>query len=207
MRLMSEQEQLTKWNAGFVDGDGCIASGLKKTDRLDVGYKADVSCIVENCYVAGLMDSDGSINMSISESERTPTGYIQQPRCMIGQNHTKSPLLDKLATFAESVGVNYSIQHKSIDGKENDRFRFVVKSPVHVKQYLNALRPHLVVKKKQAEIMLEDIIPLMERDEHLHRRGFLKLMNHVDRMNAHKGGNRGKYNLEYFEDMWGMSLE
>lgn len=55
--------------------------------------------------------------------------------------------------------------------------------------------------------MLEEIIPRLKCGFGSNRRQFLEIIAWRDVMDSTKGGVRGKYNLDYFEDLWGIELE
>jgi hypothetical protein len=77
-----------------------------------------------------------------------------------------------------------------------------------VVKFLKIVLPFLIVKREQAKIFLRELIPLIEKyqiqGKH-HKRSrsrFLKMMKIVDRINSLKGGCRGKYNANYFRELW-----
>lgn len=204
--MVNKQKELAAWNAGFVDGDGCIANQIQTTDGANSNdFRTTPAVHITNSYHSGLLDAEGSLEMRIMDKGDS---YSLSPRCSIRQRQTDCPIVSKLTEFAESIDVEYSLTHREYDGENStDQFCFSIIGVNDVDKYLRSLEPHLVVKKEQAQIMLEDILPKLSRGEHKNRRGFLRVMKHVDRMNNLKGGQRGKYTLQYFEDLWGMSLE
>jgi len=206
LTMHKDQRQLAQWTAGFADADGMFMATIGRNPRKDIEYSMSPSFRVNHTYVGGFMDGDGFICATVQESSKQGN-YNMVP--IAGAEHKKNDaLLKRLMEFCDSIGVDPNVRDVKRE-RENlrDQFRFEVCGVEPVETFINAIRPHLVVKRAQAEIMVDDILPIMKRGEHNSRRGFLKMMKHVDRMNSHKGGNRGKYNLEYFEDLWGMTLD
>ena len=202
---MKKQAGLAAWNAGFMDGDGCISQAIMEKESGDCDYTTTPAVHITNNYHSGLFDAEGNIEMRVMNQDGD---FGVSPRCQIRQRITECPIVSKLTKFAESIGVDYSVNNRSYgDGESQDQFAFAINGVNDVDCYLRELEPYLVVKKEQAQIMIEDIIPRLKRKDHHNRRGFLRLMRDVDRMNSMKGGNRGKYDLEYFEDLWEMSLD
>lgn len=204
--MKNEQSDLSKWGAGFFDGDGSILAEVSESSTSKVGYSITPKCSVTNSYVGGLFDAEGCVSCSIAPNERSAVSYHAKPKCQITQREN-DPLLKKLENYLDSIDVDYSTYHREYDGNKSDNFTIEIRKRESIKIFLGDLMEDIVVKETQSNIMLNDIIPLLESGEHGTRRGFLKVMRHVDRMNSLKGGVRGKYNLEYFEDKWGMKLD
>lgn len=204
VRLMSEQQaDLTQWNAGFFDGEGHIAADIRGGDKPDISPRLTIG----HSYHGGLFDGEGSLSAKVRKNNSTTHGYSIAASSTI--KHTNyDAVLESLCGFAEHINIDYSVRHvEPRDGNHADQFSFRVSTRDNVRRYLSELKPHLVLKRKQAEIMLDEIIPALERGQHTDRRGFLRVMESIDRMNAMKGGDRGKYTVEYFEDKWGMELQ
>lgn len=200
------QQHLTEWLSGFVDGDGSIRTMVSKSDSTQNGYRIDPSCVITNRYVAGIFDSDGGVSGVVSQKDNSAVNHYINPRCRVTQS-VNTPLESKMKEWASNAGVEFTITHKKVE-KENysDYIVFEVRGKQNVRTFLELIKPHLVVKKRQANIMLSEILPRLSAQKHTSRRGFLETMKWVDRLNSHKGGSRGKYSVEYFEDEWNMTL-
>lgn len=200
------QSELAQWTAGMFDGDGSIRNGISHDETCKVDHSVTPSCSIASTYVAGIFDAEGSISAGVATKDSYSLGHETKTMCRI--NHRENnELLSRLSEFSDSIGIDYSVYHAEKDGKRGDVFEFKVQRREHVRQFLEELKPYLTVKRRQAEIMISDIIPLLDERAHSTRRGFLRLMYHVDRLNENKGGSRGKYTLEYFEDLWGMEYD
>lgn len=205
MNPNNNQSNLTEWTAGFFDGDGCLSMHVTKSESSKIGYETGPRVHVANSYVPGFFDAEGCINLGIKEHENSTIGYRVSPGAIVNHTDHQSPVKELLCEYADHLGIKYTIEDKDA---HNDRsspfFSFRVYELESIEEFVSTLYPHLVVKKPQAKILLEDIIPVMKRGEHTGRRGFLKVMHYKEKMDSMKGGTRGKYDLEYFEDMWGM---
>lgn len=206
---MSKQAQLNKWTAGFFDGDGSIVNGISDGGRGGAnGITYNPRCELSNTYPAGFFDAEGTLLTTVKESNNYDVGSSFLIQAQTTQTGPKIPGLEKLKLYCEQVDANYTLRHKE-KRKENhaDQWTITVSGVEAVEKFLSGLLPHLATKRPQAEIMLNDIIPLVKRKEHLNRRGFLRVMKHADKLNEFKGGKRGKYSLDYFEEKWGMELD
>ena len=202
------QRNLSEWTAGMFDGDGTIHSRVTTSESTNTGYRIDAACSLTNSYVAGLFDAEGTVSNVVAQRGNSAVNHHIDPRCRITQTENDS-LIEQLKAFCKSIGVQPNVYHNEQKDNENyaPTFQFDITGKDDVRTFLKSLETDLVVKRKQAEIMLGDILPLLESNAHGTRRGFLRVMSRVDALNSLKGGTRGKYNLEYFEDLWGMEYD
>lgn len=202
------QRHLSEWTAGMFDGDGTIQPRVTTSESTNTGYRIDPACSLTNSYVGGLFDAEGTVSGVVAQRDNSAVDHHPEPRCRI--THTENDaLLNRLEEYCEGVGVEPNVYHNTQqEGKGHAAtFQLDVTGKRDVRAFLESIKSHLIVKQIQARIMLNDIIPLLSSNTHSTKRGFLRVMYHVDRLNSHKGGTRGKYNLEYFEDLWGMEYD
>ena len=199
------QKELSEWSAGFFDGDGTLRVGIGKDERTG-DYRMQPNAKVHQAYVSGLFDAEGCIIPGMQTDGEYRTGHKIRPRVLIQQIQTENDPLAKLIAHAESIDVDYNIRTAYRDDRDYKFFNFTVSNRDDLRRYLVDLTPHLTVKRKQAEIMASEVVPRINRGANKTKRDFLKTMFWVDKMNSLKGGNRGKYTREYFEDLWGMEL-
>lgn len=205
---MNRQSDLEQWAAGFFDGDGSIQPHISKASDHNAGYSITPTCRIKHTYVSGLFDAEGSVAVEIRKQETSRIDYTAFPRCGISQSGEHSPILERLKEFCGSINIEYSVQHYEYDDdNKNSYFDFRIQHRDHVRQFLEVLKPYLVVKKEQANIMLTEILPMLSANKHHTKRGFLNVMRSVDKMNSLKGGTRGKYNYEYFSEKWNLSTD
>ena len=193
-----KDEYLAKWMAGFFDGEGMVRVKIIKRKRQRTGYEMTVRAEIEQKYVAGIFDAEGSIQTSISPSEYGDVSYNVGTRADIGLGEFPDTLQEVISEYCNTVNVDENYYDKN----GGDMIRMMITGRDDVYRFLEGIQPYSIIKQPQIEIMLNSIIPMMEEGMHLNKKGFLEMMEKVDEMNSYKGGNRGKYTLEYFEDEW-----
>lgn len=190
----------TKWMAGFFDGEGTIKGHVRDAPQNKIGYGVNPQCTLDHQYVGGLFDAEGCLKAGPLKTDNVKIGYSVFPQTVI--SNQDEGIMTLLREWSESIGVECKFYRNS-KGEYDDTFTFQIQRLDDVERFLEELYPHLVIKREQARILLEDIIPLVRNGAHLKKQGFLEVMHHIDRLNEGKGGNRGKYDLEYFEKEWG----
>lgn len=203
---LEEQARLSEWLAGFFDGDGNVGVAVSKVSSFTHGYQAQPKARIGHSYVGGLFDAEGCAELTICRREDS-ANYRARPKTRVRMTDSDR-LLSILENYAKEVGFTAGVYHQ--DGQKEgwaDQFIWDVNGVDDVERFLSSIREATVVKRPEISILLDRIIPLMKRGEHRNRRGFLKLMAWRDVMNGFKGAGRGEYNLAYFEELWGMSLE
>jgi len=197
-----DQADLSAYVAGATDGDGSIVSSVTESTKGTTHRKISPK-VTYAFYISGLLDSDGCINQCVRRNDRVGLGY--KTNCDVRVKIIQKGSQDVRQTFIkyfENLGVDYGEAKDEGRGNRYDRWRIYVSSISSVDTLLRELRPHLRIKKEQANIMIDEILPRLRKGVHHDKRGFLRVMAWRDAMNLYKGGNRGKYNLRYFEDEW-----
>lgn len=203
-----DQTKLGEWMAGFFDGDGIVTAAVSESQKPAIGYHVLPQAKIGHTYVGGLFDAEGSLYVHVTERADSDVGAFPQPTAKV-EMLENDPLIEKIEAYADSVGCGGNVYHvdRSDDDSRDDTFNWVATSFDDVERFLSGIRKDVVVKRTQIDIMLDEIIPLLRSGEHLHHRGFLKVMAWKDLMDTNKGGRRGKYNREYFEELWEMTLQ
>jgi len=206
------QETVTKrlrWLSGFFDSDGTIHLKVQKKEN---SYYINPAMKITQRgpeYIAGMVDGDGEISSLISQVDDHKMDYRIQPHFKVVQTgNSMWNVMKVLESFSERNNISYStreIKHGNDDW--NDGFSFTITEVESSIKFLNSINDYLVVKRKQANIMLNEILPRMKQEVHKNKQGFLEIMHWRDVMNSYKGGQRGKYNLEYFEDEWNIEID
>lgn len=192
------QKETGGWLAGFFDGEGTVRVKILKRERQRTGYEMTVRAELEQRYVAGIFDAEGSARVSISSSDYGDVPYNIGQRADMGLGEFPSSLKELVNRHCSEIDVEPSYYNEN----DGDVVRMVISGRESVKKFLLSVYPYSIIKREQIEIMVEEIIPRIEKGEHLHKPGFLELMEYVDKMNSLKGGNRGKYVRGYFVDEW-----
>lgn len=202
---MGKQAQISQYLAGLADGDASFEVPVERVDDCDLGYRTRTRVSYE-FYLGGLIDAEGSMGVYF------PTADNEIGHRAFASTHITMGAsgADSLQTRLEAMLDELNIQFHNYSGTSssgNETFRLQVAKLDSVRALLQHISPYLLLKRRQANVMLDRIIPLIEAGEHTNRRGFLKLAAWRDFLNLDKGGKRGKYNLEYFEEEWSMSLD
>lgn len=201
--MTEANEPPSVWMAGFFDGEGTARAKIIKRDRQRTGFEVIPMAEMEQIYVAGIFDAEGTIQTEIGKSDYGDVPFNIGTRADFYQSKFPSTLRGVVDTYCQSVDVEPSYYGKESYHEEgNSKIRMVVNGRESTYKFLNGIRDYCIVKKPQIDIMLGKIIPMMEEGKHLNKKGMIEMMRWVDEMNSYKGGNRGKYNQDYFKDLW-----
>lgn len=110
--------------------------------------KSDLS-EAEKAYFAGYLDGDGTINVGTWKNKKNKKGYgLHYDVSLISKNKNFIETLEKI------IGgkVNSFIYHDSRSKKEGYRLGFC--NQASALAFLKAIVPYLILKKKQAELMI-----------------------------------------------------
>lgn len=200
--VVNENEPLHGWLAGFIDGDGTVGMLIKQrpTDQYKVGFSMEPRMRIAQCRMAGYVDSDGVIAANIYESN-SRVGYHINPLASLTQRKGTG-IWWPVISYCEHWDINWRIETKERENSTVERFSVTGQS--NVRRFLWPIVEVMVVKRQQTKIMLDSIIPRLEDGVHHEKEGFIEVMEFVDQMNRHKGGRRGKYNADYFRELWGI---
>jgi hypothetical protein len=195
------QYDLSKWFAGFFDGEGCISMAITERAHLTVGYELRPVMKIAHEQVAGTLDAEGWVGMTIASCETMRVGYELRPGVKVTERE-HDRLMQALATYCTELGVTCNVRQLDRSDEPGTYYELTVAGQANTRRLLESIRDMVIVKREQVEIMLDEVIPRLERGVHHDRQGFVEVMGHVDRLNAHKGGSRGKYTQAYFAELW-----
>jgi len=154
-------------------------------------------------YVDGAFDWAGELHVSVQKRESYKIGYSLAFQAKLQKTDKRAVGL--VDDFCEQIGVTPNL---NINEREStDIYVLAITQREDSETFLEAVFPFLVVRHEQAEILLEDIFPKVAEKEHTTKRGFLDIMYHVDEFKeagSQRGSGRRKYDLDYFQDEWGM---
>ena len=202
---MSKCEKYAPYFAGFIDSDGAIYVNIQKPNPKYRNHKYKlVPKVIFSQYFAGVIDGDGSIKVCIKDRRRrrrkTKIGFEFQPMVTIKTDSSVLEIVNAFKRFCSCLGVKPFVSwHKTY-------VTFGVSGRESVKRLLKAVEPYLIIKKREADIMLKKIIPMMEQGKHLTKEGILEIMPYIDQMNKRGGNKRKKYTTNYFRMVFGSSL-
>lgn len=157
-------------------------------------------------YVAGFFDGEGNVSLQVCKHSSVNIGYKPQPVCGVTQRGDSEGLIEKYKTYCDSIGCNAGISKNDSNNKVDIR----VYGFGNVEVFLSSIIGHLTVKERQADIMLNQIVPAMKSGRHKNKVGFLEIMEMKERLDENKSesshSNR-KYNKGFFNEMWDVQQE
>ena len=195
--LRARNLPLVPYLAGLIDTDGGVYVGItKRKNRWDF-YPSVSICQ----YLAGMIDGDGSISVSIHRARDMKTRFWLEPKVQVSVEAIErfEHILEELCSRL-GVAVNFNYYKTSSGGIAFVATFYGMKN---VKNLLNLIHPFLIFKKKQASIMLREILPRFDEGKHLTKEGILEIMLFVDQLRSFHGkNNRLKYDTKYFRSLW-----
>lgn len=154
---------------------------------------------VDEAHIAGLIDAVGTITVKIRKSDEYKLGYTVEPRITFTRQKSEEALLGKLDAYCADHGVQYNLHEEQNRG----RYIFLVVHRASIDRFLRPLLPYLVTQHYEATLMVEEILPRLERNEHLTKFGFIEMMGLVDELREGMArSNTAKYDQDYFIEQW-----
>ena len=122
----------------------------------------------QKSYLAGFLDGDGSIYVRLKPNKSYQYGFQVSPYVIFFQSSKNRKSFESLCSL---VGFGYMRERK--DGI----LEFTVGRKNDIKQFLSMVKPYVILKKKQVDLM--EVI--LERKEKVNNKNdFVKLMNLID---------------------------
>lgn len=151
-------------------------------------------------YVAGLFDGAGSISLRISESNKTDIGFEIIPSVWVSINN------EMVLGLLDEFGTDHGLFPK-IEQTGHGTTRWTLRSRRDVEQFLSTIEPHLVNHYERAGLMLYEVLPRLEKERHLTKRGFVEVAELADELDKHRlHGKERKYTADYFRERWEKEL-
>lgn len=193
------------WLGGFFDAEGYIGVRPYRNPRYRNGFSFIPACQINQAYVAGYFDGEGCMACTVFRAEGRRLGFEIQPHPIVSS--TDHDVIRKIGDFLLTKNINvkiYNRRRKSPNAQPQKQL--LIYGLQNVKRFLILILPYLHTRKRmQTLILLQQIIPLMERKKHLTKKGFIEIMEYIDLLNDLKGGGkRSIYNANYFRELWGI---
>jgi len=204
------QASITAYTAGFFDGEGCVGLNVTVGDTYANGYhiqpRISVRCLKHQ--MAGLFDAEGYIQVRVAESETNSNSHQFSPALGMRQVQEKTLLQHIFDRYSEVAGFSYKLNEEARDGVQPVDSA-VICPPDDIVGFLRPLIPLLYEKRRQALIMVDEILPRYRDGVHHTKRGFLEMMEWKEKLDEAKPMDKAdrKYTVEYFEDLWEDDLE
>jgi hypothetical protein len=153
-------------------------------------------------YIAGLVDNHAGIVVTIAKRAETSIGFGVQTECRIKLPAQES--VDVLTAVSEEHDIPYRVNTNR--DTTYDSYQFVTSRRGGVQKFLQLVQPYLTVRADAVNLLCETIIPRLDAGDHRAKPSFLSLMQDIETFREQVGrANRSKYDLDFFEDEWGMS--
>jgi len=201
MRSMS-----LEWFGGFSCGDSSFAVIARKSSNSKIGFRIVTRLRWSQCgipHTAGFWDADGSFVLRVAKEKSHRLGFSMSPQIK-GTSYDDLIIANIEKIFKEEK-ITYSV---STDSSTREEFTITVTHLPSVKLVCELLFPYLIGKKKiQCALFLQEIIPRLERAEHLTKEGFIELLELRETISFTKKGNRKRYSAQYFKELWDLTAE
>jgi len=128
-------------------------------------------------YLAGFLDGDGSIYVQLKPNSTYRYGFQIAPYIVFFQSSKDKPLFEKLCSL---VGFGYIRERK--DGI----LEYIIGKNDNIKEFLFWVSPFLVLKKRQAELMINILNAKESVDSRQDFKNLIKLIDTFRELNYSK---------------------
>jgi hypothetical protein len=158
-------------------------------------------------YVAGFFDGEGGINIVVTKKKKK-----------YALDYDVGLKLDLHQGERENSDVLQDLKNWFEDEKGYKKFRFNYKASKHctvltntnrkeVLHFCRQIKPHIIVKDKEIELILEKLVPILEENRHLEKSGFIEVIKIKEKMSKlRSNSNNLKYDVEFFEQLWDIDV-
>jgi len=165
-----------------------LPSKLKKRPLLDA-------------YIAGIVDNHFNFIAKISKNEARKIGFKIQ--LVLKYKTEKEKLIGVMKKYSEILGIEPRVNKNT--STTYDRYEFIIGRRGDIECFLQQVQPYFVTQNKATSILLDDIIPRLERGDHSKKETFVELVGYIEDFRQAAGrNNRSKYDKEYFISKWDM---
>jgi hypothetical protein len=205
------QASIAAYTAGFFDGEGSVSCLIASSNTCKTGYDTEPRLGVEMVrhQMAGLFDAEGYITSNVQKSSTCRVNHFFRPHVQLKQVREKTLLRHIFDQYAEIAEFSYNIYPGSERDGAQPTEHASVGSADDIEGFLRPLIPLLYEKRRQALIMVDEILPRYRDGVHCTKRGFVEMMEWKEKLDEAKPMDKEdrKYTVEYFEDLWEEDLE
>ena len=153
-----------------------------------IPWEVDVNSFSDK-YVAGFLDGDGSIVATVEKRpERRRFPYRVRLKVVFTQHNRHKKIIALLWEFLGEVGHIWEVSSHNL-------VELVIQDRAEIARVLKRIRPHLIIKKRQA-LLMEDILKIYEKsrvntrsslfeDEYA---SIMTLVKEIRKLNSNTGG-------------------
>lgn len=148
-------------------------------------------------YVAGAVDFGSSLSVKVSKSNRRKIGYGIAPQMLISS--TDKTVLGFIDEFCEA----HDIVPRFRETKTSKRLEFSKRDDLL--KFLKLVRPYLISRHAEVEILINDLIPGLETGKGSSKEGFYELIGYVDQIREETQASTDvRYDQDYFREEWDL---
>lgn len=155
-----------------------------------------------NVYVAGVLEAEQAIRCTINKAGDSRVGYRIIPK--IEMQTTSRELSNVIMNWLNSLGIFTSMETL---GSERPKYKVSVTRRSDVKRILETISPYLIVHDREAEILLEEVIPRLDDERVLTEERFIEVVAFVDQIATAGPSPNRQYDLEFFKDEFGIERD
>lgn len=140
-------------------------------------------------YIAGVVDASGTFSFQIQQSEGYDVGYQFGAHFRLKK---KNPdLVETFANWCDEQEIEARLR------RDGDQYFVTIRKLEDLQRFLETLAPFSRAKSVDFRIMLDEIVPRLENDEHTTEDGLIEIMGFVENMPSVSMARR-KYTQDYF---------
>jgi len=125
-------------------------------------------------YLTGMVDSVGVFSGKIKKDDEFSIGYRFTPTLSISRKK-KEVVLGMVDEYCEDHGVIYRTENRT-----NGSSQIIIYQPESIKRFIEPIFSGLIQQQDEAEIMLDEILPMVEDGKHTTKRGMFEIAGHLD---------------------------
>jgi hypothetical protein len=204
------QARITSYMAGYFDAEGSIQICPRLDEEGHTWFEKSVALGSSISQMAGVFDGEGCITYEPRVSDTCSIGFESYPHIRMKQNEDGTILEQIFETYCSHHGLEYGLTYREPKSEnESNTVEAYVRDTEDIRAFLTPLLPVLCEKRRQAVIMLRELLPRHENGVHLTKPGFVEMMKWKRELDREKpmGDEDRKYTVEYFEELWADDLE
>lgn len=168
--------------------------------RLEFPQQSNLPTVTRE-YFAGLFDGAGRFSPAVNRSEQHTLGYSLGIHARIQRSKIGEESRSAIIHFLDEYGISYTIhQHDDQTGL----LYLQITSRKSLRSLLDLISANLVGRFDEAMVVVQEILPRLEADEHLSKEGFIETLAIMDEMvrGQARRGKRRKLTASYFRELW-----
>lgn len=193
-----------EWLGGLTWGDSSFSLIIRKSPNHKLGFRMVIKITWSQygiAHTAGFWDADGSFVLKIAKDEAYNLDYAMSPQ--VKATTFDNTIIACISEIFDRHELQYSISEQT--SRKRKYLSVCITHLPSVRKICELLLPHLIGKKRiQCEFFLKEIIPRLEKGEHLTKKGFIKLAELREMIAFSKKGARKKYHSSYFKELWNL---